>query len=368
VSASDPNSNSDSASNTAVLLSSYDFHLPEELIAQKPAEPRDSARLLVIHRQSGKWEHRKFLDLPEYLSRGDLLVANNTRVLKARLLGYRLREEQGRWIPGGKIEFLLLEELAPGVWEGMFHAAAKHRPGVRFEVPTPDGRGLRGELVRGASDSPHGTVVAKFDRDPVASGAGLIPLPKYIQRTPESLDETEYQTVYAKETGSAAAPTAGLHFTDRVLQKVHDRGAEWAELTLHVGLGTFRPVKAEDIRQHVMHEERFEISPVTAARVNEAKAASRPVLAIGTTSVRALESAWGDGKLKEGHGRTSIFIRPGYQFQAVDRLLTNFHLPKSTLLVLVSALAGRELTLEAYREAVRERYRFFSYGDAMLIL
>jgi S-adenosylmethionine:tRNA ribosyltransferase-isomerase len=357
------------------LLDSYDYELPERLIAQKPAEPRDSSRLMVIHRAEGRWEHRRFSDLPEYLGSQDVLVANNTRVMKARLLGQRLREGT----LGGKVEFVMLEEVEPLTWEGLFHASAKYVRGLRFEIPTPDGKGLRGELVRGSAESPSGTVVARFDRDPIASGAGEVPLPHYIQREkPEapkspgaqkSEDELSYQTVYARHFGSAAAPTAGLHFTDRVLAKLKDQGVSWEEVTLHVGLGTFRPVKENDISKHVMHEERYEISPETATHITEAKRAGKKILAVGTTSVRTLESAWEGDHLRNGSARTSIFIRPGrHEWKVVDRLLTNFHLPKSTLLMLVSAFANRDLMLAAYREAVKEEYRFFSYGDAMLIL
>ncbi len=356
------------------LLDSYDYDLPERLIAQKPAEPRDSSRLLVIHRAEKRWEHRRFTDLPEYLDSNDVMVANNTRVMKARLLGHRLREEKTgsdtRWVAGGKVEFVMLEELEPLTWEGLFHASAKYVRGLRFEIPTSDGRGLRGELVRGSAESPSGTVVARFDRDPIESGAGELPLPHYIQREkPEQGDEQNYQTLYARHFGSAAAPTAGLHFTDRVMSRLHERGVGWEELTLHVGLGTFRPVKDPDITKHVMHEERYEISPEAASHITEAKRAGKRVLAVGTTSVRTLESAWQGDHLKSGSARTSIFIRPGvYQWKVVDRLLTNFHLPKSTLLMLVSSFAGRELVLDAYRDAVKQEYRFFSYGDAMLIL
>lgn len=351
-------------------LDSYDYALPEELIAQKPAQPRDSSRLLVIHRGSGRIEHRIFRDLPEYLDSNDFMVANNTRVLKARLLGHRLREERGQLLPGGKIEFVMLEERGPRVWEGLFHASAKYVRGLRFEIPTADGRGLRGTLVRGVSESPHGTVVAEFDRDPIESGAGELPLPHYIGRKKPTLDdETAYQTVYAKALGSAAAPTAGLHFTDTVMSALRARGAEWAEVTLHVGLGTFRPVKEQDVRRHVMHEERYEIASDCAQKINQAKEMGKRVLAVGTTSVRTLESAWDGSGVRAGVGRTSLFIRPGaFDFHVVDRMLTNFHLPKSTLLMLVSAFAGRDLVLEAYREAVRRRYRFFSFGDSMLIL
>lgn len=356
-------------------IDAYDFELPESLIAQTPAVPRDSSRLLVVDRASGKISHRVFTDLPEYLDAKDLLVANNTRVMKARLLGSRLLETGEL---GGKVEFLMLEELEPLVWEGMFHASAKHKPGLKFMIETPDGQGLRGTLVRGASDSPSGTVVARFDRDPIESGAGLLPLPPYIQRAKLSQhprasqapkDSHDYQTIYAKkQAGSAAAPTAGLHFTPQVMDALKARGAQWAEVTLNVGLGTFRPVKAADVREHVMHEEQYEVSPEAAEEITAAKREGRRVVAVGTTSVRTLESAW-NGGLKPGVGRTSIFIFPGgHEFKVVDRLITNFHLPKSTLLMLVSAFAGRDLILEAYREAVREKYRFFSYGDAMLIL
>lgn len=373
-------------------LNAYDYHLPEELIAQSPASPRDHSRLFVLHRatssKKGRWEHRLFKDLPEYLDSNDMAVVNNTRVLKARLLGNRIRTEAGREILGGagreilggKVEFVLLEELKPRVWEGLFHASAGYVPGFRFRIPTPDGKGLQGVLVRGAQDSPSGTVVAEFDRDPIESGAGEIPLPPYITEKaalPE-LDSENYQTVYAKKLGSAAAPTAGLHFTERVMESLKSRGVHWQEVTLHVGVGTFRPVKENDIRKHVMHEERYEISEESAQAITQWKAAGRRVLAVGTTSTRTLESAWcsGTSHLNAGTGRTSLFIKPGnskentegFKFQVVDRLLTNFHLPKSTLLILVSAFAGRELALAAYEEAVRQRYRFFSYGDAMLIL
>ena len=358
-------------------LGAYDFDLPETLIAQKPAQPRDSARLLVLHRNSGKIEHRTFADLPSYMDANDLFVANNTQVFKARLLGHRLIQEGETWIEGGKVEFLLLEEVAPLTWEGMFHASVKHKPGVRFLIKTPDGKGLYGELIQGASDSEHGTVVASFDRDPISCGAGIVPLPPYIRRkhltpmgSPTGSDDEDYQTVYAKRLGSAAAPTAGLHFSERVMKSLRERGVEWEEITLHVGLGTFRPVKDEDVRRHVMHEERFEIASDVAGRITEGKRNGKRIVAVGTTSVRTLESAWDqEGFLRFGPGRTSLFIRPGeYQFRVVDRMLTNFHLPRSTLLMLVCAFAGREAVLEAYREAVKEGYRFFSYGDAMLLI
>lgn len=349
-------------------LDAYDYELPESLIAQHPVHPRDASRLLVIDRAKGTWQHRMFADLPGYFGPQDVLVANNTRVIKARLLGKRPT--------GGAVEFVLLEKLGPRTWEGLFKASARYVPGVSFEIPTPDGRGLRGTLVRGSADSPHGTVVAEFDRDPVECDAGELPLPHYIRRDArEAADAETYQTLYAKKAGSAAAPTAGLHFTADVLSRLRASGTDWQEVTLDVGLGTFRPVKTEDIRGHVMHEERYEISDEVAERVTRAKRAGKRITAVGTTSVRTLESAWragrnaGEAGLRGGMGRTSIFIYPGaFEFQVVDRLITNFHLPKSTLLMLVSAFAGRELVLAAYQEAVRQKYRFFSYGDAMLIL
>jgi S-adenosylmethionine:tRNA ribosyltransferase-isomerase len=352
-------------------LEAYDFPLRDELIAQRPVEPRDSSRLMVIDRKTGKWEHKRFTDLPGYFDAKDLLIANNTRVIKARLQGQRIREENGQEVRGGKVEMLLLEEVRPLVWEGAFHSAARAKPGVRFEVPTPDGKGLNGVIVRGSYESDHGTIEVQFDRDPVACGAGVIPLPHYIDRDANAADEAEYQTMYAKQGSSAAAPTAGLHFTPRVMDGLRERGAAWDEVTLNVGLGTFRPVKTSDIREHLMHEERYQVSSEVAALVTEGKREGQRITAVGTTAVRTLESAW-DPEMREvrpGTSRTSIFIYPGgREIQVVDRLITNFHLPKSTLLMLVCAFGGRELILEAYNEALRENYRFFSYGDAMLVL
>jgi S-adenosylmethionine:tRNA ribosyltransferase-isomerase len=363
-------------------LETYHYELPEELIAQTPAEPRDSSRLFVLHRAEKRWEHRRFTDLPEYLDSDDVVVVNNTAVIRARLVGQRLREEQGRWVEGGRVEFVMLEpmpHLGQWTWEGLFHASAKYVPGLRFKIPTHDGSELIGELVRGSADSPTGTVVAQFNRDPLQTEAGEVPLPKYIQRSPgggdaatQSQDAHSYQTVYAREKGSAAAPTAGLHFTDRVIDAIKQKGASWEELTLHVGIGTFRPVKDSNIAAHSMHEERYWVTDETAGQITAAKRAGKRLLAVGTTSVRTLESAWDPRErlLRSGSGRTALFLRPGTGpgFQVVDRMLTNFHLPQSTLIMLVCAFAGTEFTLAAYREAVKERYRFFSYGDAMLIL
>jgi S-adenosylmethionine:tRNA ribosyltransferase-isomerase len=348
-------------------LSDYDYSLPEELIAQQAVEPRDSSRLLVLHRAEQRWEHRKFSDLPEYLDKYDLLVANNTKVFKARLLGQRLLPD-GKL--GGKVEFVMLEERGPRTWEGLFRASAKYVVGLQFRSPSPDGKGLIGTLVRGSAESPSGTVVAEFDRDPLEADAGELPLPKYIEREkPTEADLQRYQTVYAKEQGSAAAPTAGLHFTQNVMNQLRVKNVGWTEVTLHVGVGTFRPVKTENIAEHVMHEEKFHISPEVAHEITDAKHQGRRIVAVGTTSVRTLESAWKDGALSSGTHRTQLFVRPGHhEFQVVDRMITNFHLPKSTLLMLVCAFAGRDFVLRAYEEAVCEKYRFFSYGDAMLIL
>ena len=361
-------------------LSSFDYELPPELIAHAPVEPRDQSRLMVLHRSSGRIEHRRFSDLTEYLDSNDILVANNTRVLHARLLGNRIPDgvsdpaiNPGVQL-GGAIELLLLEEVRPLVWEALYRGSARGKPGLRVYFATPDGQGLIGEVVRGTTGSDQGTVEVRFGRDPESSQAGELPLPPYITRKPQANgvdDEHRYQTVYAREAGSAAAPTAGLHFTESLLTRLKSQGVAWREVTLHVGIGTFRPVKAEQLADHIMHEERYEISSEVAAELNGCKRSGRRIVAVGTTSVRTLESAWdaSAGALKAGAGRSRLFIRPGHhEFHAVDRMITNFHLPKSTLLMLVGTFAGVELMREAYRVAVAERYRFFSYGDAMLIL
>ncbi len=351
-------------------LDDYDYSLPEELIAQKPAFPRESSRLLVLHRKEGRWEHRRFTDLPEYLGKQDVLVANNTQVMRARLLGRRVYTERGEEKVGGKTEFVLLEKLGDRLWEGLFKASTAYVPGVRFRVEGTGGVCVTGELVRGSADSPFGTVVARFDEDPTQAGVGELPLPPYIEaQDPEA--QKNYQTVYARELGSAAAPTAGLHFSESVLSTLKDKGVGWEELTLHVGLGTFRPIKEEDVSKHRMHEERYFIPKEVAERLTLARNSKKRLVAVGTTSARTLESAWDRQAhvFHDGDGRTDLYVRPGaYEFGAVGALITNFHLPRSTLLLLVSALAGRELILSAYEDAVRERYRFFSYGDAMLIL
>jgi S-adenosylmethionine:tRNA ribosyltransferase-isomerase len=351
-------------------IDQYDYKLPEELIAQKSVVPRDASRLLVLDRKKQTIEHKQFTDLPSYLNSGDLIVANNTKVMRARLLGKRVLVEKGKEKIGGNVEFVMLEKKGDRSWEGLFHASGKYVAGFVFDVPVPNQKNLRGTIVKGSAESPHGNVVVEFDRDPNDAGAGIMPLPHYIRRDPDSSDEQRYQTVYSKELGSAAAPTAGLHFTPEVIEALKNKKINWQEITLHVGLGTFRPVKTQDIREHKMHEEQYFVDQNVANEVTQAKSEKRKILAVGTTSVRVLESVWDREKtqLTSGEGRTSIFIYPGFQFKVVDRLLTNFHLPKSSLLMLVSAFAGREFVLKAYEEAVAKKYRFFSYGDAMLLL
>ena len=355
------------------LLSSYDFDLPEELIAQQPVEPRDSSRLMVIHRATGRVEHRHFRDLTEYLDAQDLLIANNTKVMHARLLGARLNPDGTQ---GGKIEFLLLEKRGEQegqpIWEGLFRSTARQVRGLRFVIPSLQGPGLIGTIIRGAAESPLGTVEAIFESDPLKVGTGELPLPPYIQRKPGASDDSRYQTTYAdsEREGSAAAPTAGLHFTESLLEKLRLKGTGWETVTLNVGLGTFRPVKTEDVRAHAMHEEVYEVPLRTAQAIQDARKNGRRILAVGTTSVRTLESAWDPEQgVRAGRGRSQLFLRPGgAEFHVVDRLITNFHLPKSTLLMLVAQFIGYELMREAYRVAVKEHYRFFSYGDAMLVL
>ncbi len=336
--------------------SDFVYALPEELIAQTPIEPRDHSRLLAVGRLDGAPEHRHFYDLPGYLRPGDILVVNDTRVMPARLIGERAG--------GGACEVLLLRQLSPVSWETLVKPGKKLKPGARvsfgggrltatIEAPTEAG----GRVVR--FDVASGTLEAALDE------LGEMPLPPYIHEKLE--DRERYQTVYARETGSAAAPTAGLHFTPELLEKIRGVGVEVVPVLLHVGLGTFRPVKVEDISEHQMHSEFYSVTPEAAEAVNRAKAEGRRVIAVGTTSVRTLESAARDGMLQAGSGWTDIFITPGFRFQMVDALITNFHLPGSTLIMLVSALMGRERALAAYEEAVRERYRFFSFGDAMLI-
>ena len=338
--------------------SDFNYDLPEELIAQTPACPRDSSRLLVYHRNTGAIEHRIFHDVVDYLNPGDVLVVNQTRVIPARLYGVK----EGT---GGAIEFLLLRRLNLTDWEVILKPGKKAKPGARFVFGESE---LRAEVLSMAEDGGR-TVRFEYEGvfEDVLDRLGQMPLPPYIHEKLE--DKTRYQTVYAKVDGSAAAPTAGLHFTPELLERIRAKGIDIIPVLLHVGLGTFRPVKSEDIEDHVMHTEYYEISEDSARRINETRRRGGRIVAVGTTSVRTLESAAiAPGEVAAGRGWTSIFIKPGYEYKMVDALITNFHLPGSTLIMLVSALMGRERTLSVYETAVRERYRFFSFGDAMLIV
>ncbi len=336
--------------------SDFDFDLPEELIAQTPLEQRDASRLLTLDKQTGRTGHHHFYDLADMLQPGDCLVMNDSRVLPARLLGRRET--------GGACEVLLLIDRGDKTWECLVRPGRKLKPGAK--VVFGDGE-LTGEIV---AEVEGGNRLVRFDYEgiflEVLERLGRMPLPPYI--TAELEDAERYQTVYSKVTGSAAAPTAGLHFTPELLEKIRKKGVKLCYITLHVGLGTFRPVKAEDIDEHEMHSEYCVISKETADTINAAKAAGGRVVCVGTTSCRTVESWAGeDGLMRESAGWTNIFIYPGYRFKVLDALVTNFHLPQSTLIMLVSALAGRENVLAAYEEAVREGYRFFSFGDAMFI-
>ncbi|MEZ0228180.1 MAG: tRNA preQ1(34) S-adenosylmethionine ribosyltransferase-isomerase QueA [Planctomycetota bacterium] len=338
-------------------LSDFDFELPDALIAQAPVTPRDASRLLVLRRDQAALEHRVFRDLPELLRPTDLLVLNETAVFPARLLAKRAKT-------GGKVEVLLLEPLAePGVWEALVRSKSTPAPGERLELGGSDHLLYDAPLGegRGRVRFPEGS--SPFE---LAQKRGHIPLPPYIRDAEDTAEDKErYQTVYAREPGAVAAPTAGLHFTPELLAKLGGKGIEVARLVLHVGIGTFLPVRAAKVEEHKMHAERYSIPEATLRALEKARAEGRRVVACGTTTVRALESFAASG---QSSGATSIFIYPPYEFRIVGGMITNFHLPKSTLLMLVSALAGRERVLEAYREAVREKYRFYSYGDAMLIV
>ncbi len=343
--------------NQPMLRSDYAFHLPGELIAQHPLDRRDDSRLLCLDRRDGAICHRRFRELPQLLRSGDVLVMNDSRVLPSRLLGHR----EGT---GGAAELLLLEQKGKDLWETLARPGKKLRPGSRVVF----GEGLlTGEIVD-TLEGGNRLVRFRYEGDSffaVLDRIGQMPLPPYITERLE--DGERYQTVYSRQPGSAAAPTAGLHFTPELLEALRNKGIQTGFVTLHVGLGTFRPVKAENITDHHMHLEHYTVPEETARLVNAAKAEGRRVIAVGTTSCRTLESAWKEGALTPGPGSTGIFIYPGYRFQVLDGLITNFHLPESTLIMLVSAFAGYESTMNAYREAVQERYRFFSFGDAMFI-
>ena len=325
----------------SVRLADYDYDLPQELIAQRPLPRREDARMLVLHRKEQRIEHRRFVGLKEFLRAGDLLVLNNTRVLAAR-----------RFSDDGKIELLFLEMLSLTRWKCLVRPGKKMRIGASVSIGETSGRVA--EVCSG------GERIIDFEKEIDVYAGGRLPLPPYIGRQSDADDETRYQTVFAQEPGALAAPTAGLHFTPAILRELPH-----AFVTLHVGVGTFRPVQTENIVDHRMHAERFTISDANACRINQAQR----VIAVGTTTLRVLESArCVEGKIAAQNGETDLFIYPPYEFRVIDSLLTNFHLPRSTLLMLVSAFAGREFVLTAYEEAIREKYRFYSYGDCMLIL
>ena len=333
------------------------FDLPQELIAQDPLEDRSSSRLLVLDKETGAVEHRVFRDIVSYLRKGDCLVINDTKVIPARLYGVKEGTQ-------AKIEVLLLKRRADDVWEVLVKPGRKARPGAVIQF----GEGLLTGKVIDVVEEGNRLIQFSYQGifEEILDQLGQMPLPPYI--THQLKDKNRYQTVYAKHEGSAAAPTAGLHFTEELLKQIEEKGVKIAHVTLHVGLGTFRPVKVDNVQDHHMHSEFYIVEEEEAKKINDTKKAGGRVICVGTTSCRTLESATGeDGALKAGSGWTDIFIYPGYRFKILDALITNFHLPESTLVMLVSALAGREHVLAAYEEAIRERYRFFSFGDAMFI-
>lgn len=353
-------------------LADYDYELPEDLIAQFPLQQRDASRLMVVDRRSGRLHHTRFAQIGAFLPQSALLVLNNTKVIPARLTGQKIPT-------GAKIEFLLLDQKDENVWEVLVKPGKRVSTGTR--VAFGDGL-LRGKVL---AQTESGSRLVRFSYDGdfyvALAAVGSVPLPPYIKRTPTPIDSERYQCVYAESEGAVAAPTAGLHFTPELFARLKRAGIETVELTLHVGLGTFQPVKVTEVEAHKMHAEYFEISHQTAARLNHAMEQGEKIVAVGTTSVRALETATSAGEdILDGRdtdatstvlpyqGYTDIFIYPGYRFRAIDALITNFHLPKSTLLMLVSAFAGHELIHKAYQEAIKQKYRFYSYGDAMLIL
>lgn len=337
--------------------SDFYYDLPKELIAQDPLEDRSSSRLMVLKRETGEITHRIFKDIVSYLNPGDCMVINDTKVIPARLFGSKVGTD-------AKIEVLLLKRKENDIWETLVKPGKKARPGTKISF----GEGLlMGEVLEVVEE---GNRLIQFTYEgifeEILDQLGQMPLPPYI--THQLKDKNRYQTVYAKHDGSAAAPTAGLHFTPELLEEIEKKGVSIAHVTLHVGLGTFRPVKVEDVTEHHMHSEFYQVEESQARLINETKQKGGRIVAVGTTSCRTLEAATGeDGVLKAGSGWTDIFIYPGYQFRMVDCLITNFHLPESTLMMLVSALAGKDLIFKAYEEAVKERYRFFSFGDAMFI-
>lgn len=336
--------------------SDFDYNLPQELIAQTPVYPRDSSRMLVYNRKEKTIEHKHFYDICDYLEKGDVLVRNNTKVLPARMFGYTAH--------GGRVEVLLLKRLNLDEWEVLVKPGKKAKPGAKLTISSE----LSLEVLSNVEESGGRRVKFNYNGvfEEIISKVGEMPLPPYIKE--KLKDQNRYQTVYAKTEGSAAAPTAGLHFTNELIEKLRKKGVEIVDVLLHVGLGTFRPVKADEISEHHMHSEYYEISEYASERINSAKREGRRVIAVGTTGVRTLESASDEnGFVKPVKANTDIFIYPPYKFKCVDGLITNFHLPKSTLLMLVSALSTREETLQIYNLAVSEKYRFFSFGDCMFI-
>ena len=336
--------------------SDFDYDLPESLIAQTPVEPRDHSRLMSLSRTDGSIQHHRFYDLPQLLRPGDLMVFNDSRVLPARLRGKRTT--------GGAIELLLLSRQSPGVWRAIGRPGRLLRPGAAFEV-TGEGGSIRGEVLE---IEPEGERIIRLDGEERLHDVGEVPLPPYITET--LADSERYQTVYAREEGSAAAPTAGLHFTDELLERVRATGVQTVFVTLHVGWGTFRPVKDDDVTDHTMHAEYWELSSEATDTIRCARAEGRRIISVGTTAVRLLENAASlsaDDLPHAGSGWADIFITPGYRFKVVDALITNFHLPRSTLLMLTSAFSSRDIMLRAYKEAVTQQYRFYSFGDAMFI-
>jgi len=341
-------------------VSLFDYHLPEEFIAQHPLSERDESRLMVLNRDTRDIQHTTFAQLLEFLSPGDLVVLNNTKVIPARLIGRKERTS-------GKVEILLLTPKGEGIWEALVKRSSRMKPGTR--VIFGDGR-LVAEIL-GKTESQERLVrfECKGDFGELLNEFGRMPLPPYIKREAQDDDRDRYQTIYARKDGAVAAPTAGLHFTEALFAEMETRNIGKVELTLHVGLGTFQPVRAENVEEHELHTENIEITSKAARQINKTRLSGGKIVAVGTTSVRALESsANASGHIIPRSGSTDAFIYPGYEFSVIDALVTNFHLPKSTLLMLVSAFAGREFIMEAYREAVKKQYRFYSYGDAMLIL
>ena len=340
-------------------LADFDYHLPEHLIAQSPVLRRDTSRLMIINRRTGVFRHAQFSQLDEFLPAGALLTLNNTKVIPARLIGKKPHS-------GGRVEFLLVQQKGSNIWEVLAKPGKSVPPGTQVQF----GEGLLKAQVVALAKS--GSRIVRFEHKgnfhEILGKVGQVPLPPYIKRDPKPADENRYQCVYAASEGAIAAPTAGLHFTKPLLEQLKRNDFNFATLTLHVGLGTFQPIKVRNVERHKMHSESLELSQEAADIINAAKKEEKKVVAVGTTSVRALETAASGGSIAPYTGDTDIFIYPGYQFKLVDALITNFHLPKSTLLMLVSAFAGRELILKAYREAIKRKYRFYSYGDAMLIL